>query len=94
MVKHIIMEDISGETGSVNAELKTYDEKITTLQTKWNDAKKKKNASLEKFSTYFTDQKEKKVRKKISKTFVLNKYITWPNLILTMEKKTTIILQQ
>ena len=56
--------------------------------------KKKKNASLEKFSTYFTDQKEKKVRKKISKTFVLNKYITWPNLILTMEKKTTIILQQ
>ena len=56
--------------------------------------KKKKEASLEKFSTYFTDQKEKKVRKKISKTFVLNKYITWPNLILTMEKKTTIILQQ
>ena len=56
--------------------------------------KKKKNASLEKFSTYFTDHKEKKVRKKISKTFVLNKYITWPNLILTMEKKTTIILQQ
>ena len=55
---------------------------------------KKKNASLEKFSTYFTDHKEKKVRKKISKTFVLNKYITWPNLILTMEKKTTIILQQ
>lgn len=96
MVKHTIMEDISGETGSVNAELKTYDEKITTLQTKWNDAKKKKkkNASLEKFSTYFTDHKEKKVRKKISKTFVLNKYITWPNLILTMEKKTTIILQQ
>lgn len=31
MVKHTIMEDISGETGSVNAELKTYDEKITTL---------------------------------------------------------------
>lgn len=56
--------------------------------------KKKKNASLEKFSTYFTDHKEKKVRKKISKTFVLNKYITWPNLILTMEKKTTTILQQ
>lgn len=31
MVKHTIMEDISGETGAVNAELKTYDEKITTL---------------------------------------------------------------
>ena len=55
---------------------------------------KKKNASLEKFSTYFTDHKEKKVKKKMSKTFVLNEYITWPNLILTMEKKTTIILQQ
>ena len=90
------MEDISGETGSINAELKTYDEKITTLCTKWNDAKtkQKKNASLEKFSTYFTDHKEKKVKKKMSKTFVLNEYITWPNLILTMEKKTTIILQQ
>lgn len=56
--------------------------------------KTNKESSLEKFSTYFTDHKEKKVRKKISKTFVLNKYITWPNLILTMEKKTTIILQQ
>ena len=30
--------------------------------------KEKKNASLEKFSTYFTDHKEKKVRKKMSKT--------------------------
>ena len=46
MVKHTIMEDISGETGSVNAELKTYDEKITTLQTKWNDAKKKKKKRM------------------------------------------------
>ena len=46
MVKHTIMEDISGETGSVNAELKTYDEKITTLQTKWNDAKKKKKKRI------------------------------------------------
>ena len=35
------MEDIFGETGSVNAELKTYNEKITTLCTKWNDAKTK-----------------------------------------------------
>ena len=46
MVKHTIMEDISGETGSVNAELKTYDEKITTLCTKWNDAKTKQKKRM------------------------------------------------
>ena len=46
MVKHTIMEDISGETGSVNAELKMYNEKITTLCTKWNDAKTKQKKRM------------------------------------------------
>ena len=56
MVRHTIMEDIFGETGLVNAKsLETYDEKVTKLLTKWNEAKKKIKINNECFTRQILD---------------------------------------